>query len=42
MIYTYEYDMAYHRPALPVVEIEVSMAEKKQNRFVLRALAFSP
>ncbi len=37
MVYTYEYDTAYHGPALPVVEIEVGAAGGNlNNRLTLK------
>lgn len=41
MLYTYEYDTAYHGPALPVVEMEISAASESHRRIVIRALVDS-
>ena len=41
MIYSFEYDSAYLGPAMPIVELEVGLAESDQAVLVLSALVDS-
>ena len=41
MVYSYEYDSAYFGPAMPVVELELGVAESEQTTLVLSALVDS-
>ena len=41
MIYTYSYDTAYHGPAIPVVDITISLPDDADRKVILRALVDS-
>lgn len=41
MIYTYPYDSAYHGPAMPTVDITISLPDDENRKIVLRGLVDS-